>query len=215
MLKQENKFIAVEANIGAGKSTLLPKLVDALNQFDIVTPFKWEQIQEPLDDPEFLRLLDVFYANPNSTEARLDFQMYITERRSKLVKGLDPKANYVIERSLFSDLIFSQANMLSMECPTGEYLKYFYNIKSRLEEYPFVEACVYLKTNPYISYDRMVSRGRESEMSMPVSYMRDIHLYHEACLPQICREYGSRLMTYEWDTFGDEHQIAMDIINSL
>lgn len=187
------RLIAVEANIGAGKSTLLPKLAEKLG-------FKF--IQEPVDDPEFLRLLEEFTQNPHDTNKRLRFQQYITVRRANLLKDL-PEGDYLIERSLFSDLVFSQVNMLSMERPSGKYLDYYYDIIDRLKDYPHIDAVIYLHTSPQVAYDRMIGRGRGAEEGTPLAYLEDISRYHEASLPQTCREYGTKLLAYNWDDFGE------------
>lgn len=188
------KLIAVEGNIGCGKSTVLPTLAAELG-------FKF--IQEPVDDPRFLELLDQFTKHPHDTKKRLEFQQYITKRRAELLKDI-PDGNYLIERSLFSDLIFSQVNMLSMERPEGEYLGYYYDIIKRLEDYPKVDAVVYLQTTPRVCWERMKSRGRSAEEGTPLSYLSDLSRYHDAGLPQICREYGALLCRFDWDDFGGE-----------
>lgn len=209
---QTNNFVAVEANIGVGKSTLLPRLISALNEFKHESEPEWCQIQEPVDDPVFAELLQQFYDNPENPDVRIEFQMYLTNRRSDLVKGLDRNKHYVIERSLFSDLVFSQANFLSMEQPSAAYMDYYYDIKRRLVEYPHVDLCVYLQADPRVAYERMLQRGRDSEMDIPLEYMEDIHRFHEACLPQICREYKSTIKTYDWNLYGDPMRVASDIL---
>lgn len=186
------KLIAVEGNIGTGKSTMLPKLAERLG---------YTQIQEPVDDPEFLRLLKEFTDNPHDTAKRLDFQKYITESRANLLTDL-PDGKYIIERSLFSDLIFSQVNMLGMERPDGVYLSYYYDIIDRLKDYPQVDAIVYLKTTPEVAHSRMMGRNRDAEKGTPVEYLGDLSRYHDACLPQICREYNTQLIVVDWDDFG-------------
>lgn len=187
------KLIAVEANIGAGKSTLLPQLAEELG---------YECIQEPVDDPMFLELLEAFTKNPHDTTKRLDFQKYITQRRAELLKDI-PDGNYLIERSLFSDLIFSQVNMLGTERPDGAYLSYYYDIIDGLKDYPQVDAVIYLKTSPAICHKRMMDRGREAEAGTPLSYLTDLSRYHDAALPQICREYHTELYRFDWDNFGE------------
>lgn len=188
------KLIAVEGNIGSGKSTVLPQLAQEIG---------FEFIQEPVDDPKFLELLEGFTKNPSSTSKRLEFQQYITSRRADLLKDI-PDGNYIIERSLYSDLVFSQVNMLGMERPDGAYLSYYYDIKDRLKDYPQVDAVVYLKTSPLICHKRMQERGREEEKGTPLIYLADVSRFHDACLPQICREYGADFMRFEWDCFGAE-----------
>ena len=112
-MKQTNHFVAVEANIAAGKSTLLPKLAAELD---------WDPIQEPVEDPQFSALLKAFTEHPHDPEKRIRFQQYITERRTRIVEELPTDRNYLIERSLYSDLIFTQANFLSMTAIDEQYM---------------------------------------------------------------------------------------------
>lgn len=190
-------LVAIEANIAAGKTTMVPKLTKELG---------WDEIVEPVDsDPEFARLLNEFTSNPTDANKRIEFQMYVTRNRSELLKDIDVENNgYVIERSLFSDLIFSQTNFLTTERPCASYMDYYYEIKKRLTEYPQVDAIVYLRTNPDVVYERMIGRGREAEQGTPLEYLRDLHRYHDACLPQICREYNTELITIDWTHFGED-----------
>ncbi|CAM3649604.1 deoxynucleoside kinase [Parendozoicomonas haliclonae] len=207
MLKnQTNHFVAVEANIAAGKSTLLPQLATELG---------WEPLKEPVDDPRFTELLEDFTKHPHDANRRIRFQKYITERRAGLVTELDTSKNYLIERSLYSDLIFSQANFLSMEQPNAMYMDYYYDIKRRLLEYPRISAVVYLRTTPEVAYGRLISRGREAENGTPLSYIQDLHNFHEACLPQICREMKTPLIELEWDNFGCEKEVAQMILDII
>ncbi len=183
------RLIAIEGNIGVGKSTLLPKLAEAIG---------YKQLQEPVDDPTFDRLLKGFTENPNDTKARLKFQRYITKTRYEQLQDL-PDGNYIIERSLYSDLVFSQVNMLSMERPTGEYLSYYYDIIALMDTYPKIDAVVYLKADPSTSYKRMLGRGRAAEAGTPLSYIEDLEAYHQAALPQICRQFDTPLVEMYWD----------------
>ena len=200
-----SKFIAVEGNIGTGKSSVIPHMADAMG---------WTQIQEPVDDPVFLELLDGFTKNPTDTETRLKFQRYITHSRAELLKGL-PEGNYIIERSLFSDLVFSQVNMLSMERPSGEYLSYYYDIIDRLKDYPRMDAVVYLQCEPHVSYQRMLARGRDAEAGTTLEYLQDVHRYHEAALPQICSQYNTPLKTVFVHPRQSPEQVAAEVLKRL
>lgn len=209
---QKNHFITVEANIGTGKSTLLPKLVESLNRMSD-NP-NWVEIQEPAEDPEFDALLRKFYEEP-TTENRIKFQYYITDRRFDMVQKLPEDKNYIIERSLLSDTIFCQVNFLTMEKPDGCYMNYFYHIKEKFMDYPRLSACVYLKSDPIVSYRRMIGRGREAEEGVSYSYIEDLHNFHEAVLPQECREYKIPLMTFDWNHFGSEDMMAAEILDMI
>lgn len=205
-MKQSNHFVAIEANIAAGKSTLLPKLAAELG---------WDAIQEPVHDPEFTRLLKDFTDHPHDSGKRILFQEHITNRRSSIVSELPTDRNYLIERSLYSDLIFTQANFLSMENPDERYMLHYCEIQRRLRDYPVISAVVYLKTEPEVAHSRLVQRARSAEDGTPINYLRDLHNYHEAILPQVCRSLETPLITVRWDDFGCEKAVAGKILDTI
>lgn len=204
-------LIGVEANIGVGKSSMLPKFVDALNKYNVGGK-PWKQIQEPVDDPMFMELLAKFYDKPTARN-RIVFQTYVTDARHDLLQGLDfDSCHYVIERSLYSDLIFAHQNMLEMERVKGTYMSYFYYIKKRMDTYPKIDYIVYLSCDPEVAHKRILQRGRECEMGITEAYISELEDYHKACLPQQCRVYGATLFEYDWTKFGDVEQIAKDLL---
>ncbi|WP_422445081.1 deoxynucleoside kinase [Endozoicomonas sp. ALB091] len=205
-MKQTNHFVAVEANIAAGKSTLLPKLAAELG---------WDAIQEPVNDPEFTRLLQEFTDHPNDAVKRIQFQEYITNRRASIVEQLPTDRNYLIERSLYSDLIFTQANFLGMVKPDERYMLHYCEIQRRLKDYPVISAVIYLRTAPNIAHSRLIERARSAEDGTPLTYLCDIHNYHEAILPQICRSMGTPLITVNWDDFGCEKNLAKQLLETI
>ena len=205
-MKQTNHFVAVEANIAAGKSTLLPKLAETLD---------WDPIQEPVNDPDFTRFLEAFTRNPNDASCRINLQQYITERRATIIADLPTNRNYLIERSLYSDLIFTQANFLSMEQPDANYMLHYCEIQRKLNDYPTIGAIVYLRTSPEVAHERLLQRGRKAENGTPLDYLQDIHNYHEALLPQICRSMNTPLITIHWDSYGCPQDVANRILTVL
>lgn len=188
------KIIAIEANIGAGKSTLLPKLVEQLNK---ATGQEWSQIIEPVDnDEEFSTLLNDFITHPEDANKRIRFQLFITNQRQNLLKDL-PDGNYIIERSLFSDIVFSQVSFLATERPDAAYMDYFYQIKSALKTYPKIDAIVYIDRSPSACKVSCEQRNRGAESEYTIDYFWDLKRFHDACLPQIAREYDTKLIINE------------------
>lgn len=191
---EEMKIVCVEGNIGSGKSTILPELAKAIG---------YEYLLEPVDtDGEFGRLLEEFSANPACVKARNNFQMYITNQRADIFANANPDGKYLIERSLLSDLVFTHACMANYENTpedAAEHMDCYKHLISRIHDYPKIDICIYLKTTPYVSYNRMRKRGREAEMSTPLSYLADLSAFHDAVLPQVCRKAGTRLVTLNWD----------------
>lgn len=200
-------LIAIEGNIGVGKSTLLPKLVETFNQR---SQKKWQLIIEDVDtDPEFQRLLKAFTEDPSK---RIEFQRYITNKRASICENLDPSFHYVIERSLFSDLVFCQANLAEATRPDGQDLNYYYDIQDKLTHYPQVSAVVYLKSDPVVSYNRMLERARDSEVGTSLEYLQLLSDCHDTFLPHICRKYNTQLMIEEWTNFGCHQTLADKIL---
>lgn len=186
------KIIAIEANIAAGKSTLLEPLRAEL---ELWTGDKWTTLLEPVDeDPMFHKLLKQFIENPHNPDKRVEFQIYITKSRQEMLKDI-PDGNYIIERSLFSDLVFSQLNFLTMELPSAHYMGYYYDIKRRLTDYPRIDCVVYLDKDPASCVQSIMKRGRDGEEGYELSYISDVKRFHDACLPQICREYNTEMVT--------------------
>ncbi len=151
------KIVALEANIASGKSTLLKPLAAALYEKPGV---KWDVIREPVDEDHiFLNMLQVFVENPNDADARVAFQLYITRHRQNLLKSI-PDGNYIIERSLFSDIVFCHINFLQTEQPSAMYMDYFYQIKEHLKSYPPIDLVVYIDGDAESCFNACIARGR-------------------------------------------------------
>jgi len=188
------KIVAIEANIAAGKSTLLVPLAAALTE---KTGANWSVIKEPVDeDPVFLELLQVFVENPHDADARVAFQLYITASRQRLLNNI-PEGNYVIERSLFSDIVFCHVNFLMTEQPSARYMSYFYQIKDNLRRYPHIDLVVYIDRDATACFNDCMARARPGEDKYTLDYFEDVKAFHDACLPQITRQYGSTLLTHQ------------------
>lgn len=188
------KIVSIEANIAAGKSTLLEPLAAALSE---KTGAYWSVMKEPVDeDPVFLDLLQVFIENPHDADARVAFQLYITASRQRLLKDI-PEGNYVIERSLFSDIVFCHVNFLMTEQPSARYMSYFYQIKDYLKRYPHIDLVVYIDRDAEACFNDCMARGRPGEDKYTLDYFEDVKAFHDACLPQIARQYGSTLLMHQ------------------
>ncbi|MGR5265319.1 deoxynucleoside kinase [Photobacterium damselae] len=196
-------IICIEGNIGSGKSILLPKLAAILQ----ATP-----ILEPADtDPEFQRLLGLFSHNPSDVHARNNFQRYITSQRANLLKGLDSDGLYIIERSLLSDLVFTHACMSNYENTPEDaatHMDCYKHLIAKIHDYPTIDYCIYLKTDPSVAFKRMKQRGREEESSLTLDYLTDISAFHDAVLPQVCRKMGTQLIEINWDNPESLHNLV-------
>lgn len=207
------KIVSIEANIAAGKTTLLEPLAEALSQ---KTGATWHVLKEPVDeDPVFLELLRVFVDNPHDADARVAFQLYITHSRQNILKNI-PDGNYIIERSLFSDIVFCHVNFLMTEQPSAKYMSYFYHIKDYLKSYPKIDLVVYIDRDAESCFEACQRRGRPGESGYTQAYFDDIKAFHDACLPQITRQYGSTLLTYPVSSdYANPDELANSVVRHL
>ena len=198
--------IAVEGNIGVGKSTLLPRLRDAL-------PGKWEVLSERVDeDPEFLKLLNDFYQDPNK---QIHLQSWITHRRLKEYKQLEGKPeNYIFERSFLGELVFCHANLLRHERPEGKFISFFYDVISSLKQCNY-DAVVYLKARPETCYKRIKYRSRDAESTIPFEYVEYLGNCYDIHLNEAARIHNIPVVTVDWDNFGQAEVIAEQVLIAL
>ena len=204
------RIVCVEGNIGAGKSTLLRKLDEMLGD-------DWKVILEPADtDPVFAKLLQDFTESKQGINQRVALQRYITEQRANMLKDL-PDGNYIVERSLFSDLVFLSQGMLELALTAPQDLPANMGLYSfvfeKLEDYPQIDTCIYLRTSPIKAYQRMMRRGRQAERGTPVDYLKDVSNYHDAVLTQLCRLTKTDMIVLNGDA--PTHIVAAHIMQNL
>jgi deoxyadenosine/deoxycytidine kinase len=181
-------LISIEGNIGSGKSTLLDKLKenDDFNNKKIIflqEPVKeWESIQN-IDGSNMLTL---YYNNP--TKYAFSFQMmaYIS-RLSDIKKAIieNPDSIIISERCLdtdryvFAKMLYDSNNLEDVEYQI--YLKWFDHFSDIVK----MEKTIYLKTDPYICFERIAQRNRDGESNISLEYLSSCHNYHEAMINKI------------------------------
>lgn len=204
------KIMTIEANIAAGKSSLIGPLAERLSA---LSGESWQVMVEPVDaDPQFLALLQAFTSSPGDANARIRFQLYITLMRQQLLKDL-PDGNYLIERSLYSDVVFCHANFLHTERPDAAYMDYYYQIKACLSEYPPIDVVLYIDRCPQACFESCMQRARPGETAYTLDYFLDLKRFHDACLPQLVRTYPARLITCAVGAgFADADALAAQLV---
>lgn len=171
-----NITISLEGNIGAGKSTLIKKL-KKLGSPNITT------LREPLEKwREFhnMNLLDAAYKNPKKWA--MAFQTHVITTMAK--NHLEKATVKIMERSMESITnVFIQAHQKQGKVPTIQceiLLELIELINSQLPT--FVNAYVYLRTEPAVAYQRLKQRQRAEERDISLDYLQLIHELHEKWL---------------------------------
>ncbi|GEM_PF-1427646 len=197
--------IALEGNIGVGKSTLLNSLPKHLKGGE------WVPLPEPINHPEFQRLLKEFYLDANK---RIDLHHWIIKDRLRETLSLDKTKHYVAERSFIGDLVFAYANLLNHERPGGTYLNLIYESIEYGLHFP-LDAVVYLEATPAACMKRIRSRGRNVENDIPQSYIEYLHNCYQTHLPEIAKKFNIPVIRIDWNEFRSTEYIAQSVHTAL
>jgi len=172
--------LSIEGNIGSGKSTIIEflkeKYKDSSDFIFLPEPVdQWEQIK----DKDNNTILSKFYNDQKKYSFAFQMMAYIS-RLELLRKAIqeNPSKIIITERSLFTDK-FVFAQMLYDDHKMEEieyqiYNKWFYSF---IDLAP-LHKLIYLKTDPEISFKRIIKRNRDGENGIPFDYIKNCHLYH-------------------------------------
>ena len=175
------KWYIIEGNIGSGKSTLLDHFNDN-HQIEI--------IQEPVNmwlsikGSDDKNLLQEFYEDP-VRNAYL-FQTIVFKTRLEALDSPQTKPIRLSERSIWTDrYVFGKSCIESKKMNTLEincYHFWFNWLEEKLWGKP--DGIIYLKSSPEKCMERMKTRARDEESSVPFEYLKEIHDNHEEWLSQ-------------------------------
>lgn len=176
---EHKKWYIIEGNIGSGKTTLINKLK---------TIQSCEVIEEPVDvwlsikDENDKNLLGLFYDDPNKY-AYIFQSMVFTSRLKTLDKPQDKLFRFS-ERSIWTDkYIFGKSCIESGKINHLE--SHCYNIWFNWLEDKFApkpDGIIYVKTSPEKCLERIKTRSRSEEDSIPLDYLIDLHKRHDEWL---------------------------------
>lgn len=168
-------IISLDGNIGSGKSTFINIIKKNRPDYHILDEpvANWEQTT----DTDGTNLLEKFYTDQNRWSYTFQNFAYIT-RLNALKKALDNKHKIIItERSIFTDRnIF--AKMLYEDGKLSEMEWKIYN--SWFESFKIdVNGIIYMNTCADTCKQRILTRNREGEDQIDLSYLNRLHSKHE------------------------------------
>lgn len=153
--------IAIEANIGAGKTTIMQMLNKELR-----IPIFLEPVEE------WKELLELYYNNQDRWAFSLNTKVLLSFSKWK---NNNYKALY--ERSSLScKNVFAKLNLENGNINNAENILF----NQLYEEFKLIpDVIIYLRTDPEISYDRLVKRNRDCEKNVELKYIKSIHQKYE------------------------------------
>ncbi len=162
------KFIAVAGNMGSGKTSM----VEFLH-----TRYGFEPVYEPYTTNPYL---DDFYKDMR--QWAFHSQLYFLTHKFRLHLGLnDAPGTVVQDRSIYEDAEIFATNLFRgrfmHKRDFGTYMNLYESMRSALQP---PDLMIYLKCDTRAVRQRIRRRGRASEQSIPVGYIRRLNkLYDE------------------------------------
>lgn len=177
-------IISIEGNIGSGKSTLMQYLKE--NYLFVAGQYRVGYIDEPIDTWNSItdkdtgeNVIEKYYKDQHKYAFSFQMMAYIS-RLSNFKKAIASNKYDILftERSIYTDRnVFAQ-----MLYDTGKiedinfkiYLKWFDEFLDEIRDIKVV----YIKTSPYVAYNRVVKRDRPGE-EIPLEYLAQCSEYHD------------------------------------
>ena len=176
--KPKNKWYIIEGNIGSGKTELLNNLFINIDCEVIKEPVEiWQNI---IGDGK--NILQQFYEDPYRY-AYL-FQTVVFKTRLQSIDHPQLKKIRFSERSIWTDkYIFGKSCIESKrmnELEKNAYMQWFDWLEQKFFKKP--DGIIYLQCSPEKCFERMNIRNRNEESSVPIEYLKEIHINHEEWL---------------------------------
>lgn len=171
------KIISIEGNIGSGKSTFLQLLKENIK--DVL--FLDEPVEEwnSIKDISGITILENYYRDPKKYAFSFQIMAYIS-RLTLLKRAIESKKYDIIiterclytDRNVFCKMLYDDDIINLMDYTI--YNKWFDEFSELMENVHYV----YLKTDPFVSNNRVIKRSRKGE-EIDLNYLIKCNDYHD------------------------------------
>lgn len=178
-MKGQRTMILFEGNIAAGKSTVGRRLAESELFGFVEEPVgAWQQDFEE-------NLLDLFYRDTNRWAFTFQLAAFTTRAKTWTeVLAIIDHRNVVLERSIYCDRYVFAKNCyqsgLMKKTEWQLYCKLWDWLESNWCAEP--DKIVYLRTPAEVCLERIETRGRAEETTIPIEYLRDLEVLHDEWL---------------------------------
>lgn len=170
----------LEGNIGAGKSTFLNLVSKHCPEISIIQ----EQLSSWDSQNQGKSLLEKFYTDPKRWAYTMETLSMVTRVKDHIYHQSHKNQRRIMERSVYSGhycfAINGYESGFFNDVEWEIYLKWVDFLLNRRCKPP--RGFIYLQADPEVCMQRVAKRGRASEKSLTLEYMKQIHVRHEKFL---------------------------------
>eukprot|EP00040_Diaphanoeca_grandis_P007796 m.42340 g.42340 ORF g.42340 m.42340 type:complete len:361 (-) comp19079_c0_seq1:561-1643(-) len=195
------KLITIEGNIGVGKTYLGTELAKSLG---------YKVMLEPVAKNPYL---EKFYADPKQYALKLQIWIYRQRYRTYIDAVhhiITTGQGVILDRSVFSDVIFADANLLEGNISREGYDHYIQLRTQSLSKLPWPHITVVLLASPELCSSRIAQRSRSCESSIPLAYLKLLHAGHTSFMQDMQTSH-SKLVCMDWTSFGTAAEVLKQV----
>ena len=128
--------------------------------------------------------------------------------------GRDGCEGVILDRSIFSDVVFAEKNFVDKNFTRAGYDFYLELRKRLLASLPQPDAVVYLDAKPQTCAERVKMRSRDCECGIPIEYLEGLDACYKNFMGDMCKK-GVATLTLPWEEFGQIGNVATQLRRTL
>lgn len=171
--------IVIDGIIGAGKTTLLKQVVPYLES----KGYRITTVKEPVQKWKDSGRLEQFYQDTNRRSYQFQtvaFHDRIKEFKDQYAANKDTTDIFILERSIFTDVLFAKMLLESGSMDTTEFEDYTNLWQMWQELLPLKPTLfIYLKPDVEVCMQRLRKRNRSEEVGVDETYQRKLAEKHD------------------------------------
>lgn len=196
------QLICIEGNIGSGKTTLATELGALMGA---------RVMFEPVETNPFL---ERYYRDPK--RYALEMQFWLMSRRFEMHEQAirhiwETGQTVIMDRSIYGDWVFARCNYIMGNIDSVGWDSYCHH-REVMSRYLLVpHTMLFLETPPSVCLDRIISRGRGCEKTIPLSYLNELSDLHRDLVSEMVMR-GTEVIQFPYGQRGDAREIARKVV---
>lgn len=116
----------------------------------------------------------------------------------------------IIDRSIWGNAVFAALQVQKGNISLDEWAVYLRVMKTNSPV--MADYVVYLDCNPVISFERIQTRGRKSESTVPLDYLQTLERYYTTHMLLHLQHGSANIVPVQWDRFGGVPEVLDSVL---